>query len=136
MIPLHTSQQICHLGFLKNILCVFKRLDWTGRYVGKIPLGKTLKVGYYTMFSGTSQAKTQKNWALHQILEKSLASNSTHKCNTPLKEVAKKEIAHLLEPLTRKYYQEFSRCPACAQLYWPGSHVKKMLALLTRDLTA
>ncbi|MBU0680751.1 MAG: Mut7-C ubiquitin/RNAse domain-containing protein [Proteobacteria bacterium] len=57
-------------------------------------------------------------------------------CNTHLEQVAKEEIDHLLEPLTRKYYQEFSRCPACAHLYWPGSHVKKMLALLARDLTA
>lgn len=51
-------------------------------------------------------------------------------CNTPLEEVAKEEIDHLLEPLTRTYYQEFSRCPGCAQIYWPGSHVGKMLQLL------
>ncbi len=51
-------------------------------------------------------------------------------CNSPLEEISKAEIAHLLEPLTRKYYQEFSRCPSCAKIYWPGSHVEKMLMLL------
>jgi uncharacterized protein with PIN domain len=25
----------------------------------------------------------------------------------------------------------FNRCPACGRLYWPGSHVKRMLARLT-----
>ncbi len=54
-------------------------------------------------------------------------------CNTLLERVAKEEIDHLLEPLTRKYYRQFSRCPICAKLYWPGSHVEKMLKLLPND---
>lgn len=52
-------------------------------------------------------------------------------CNCPLKPVAKKQINHLLEPLTRRYYNDFSQCPDCEKLYWPGSHVLKMLPLLT-----
>lgn len=51
-------------------------------------------------------------------------------CNSPLQRVAKEEINHLLEPLTRTYYEEFSRCPACHKIYWPGSHVDKMRVLL------
>lgn len=52
-------------------------------------------------------------------------------CNHLLQPVAKEQIDHLLEPLTKIYYYDFSQCPACARLYWPGSHVKKMLPLLT-----
>ncbi len=51
-------------------------------------------------------------------------------CNCPLQPVAKQQIFHLLEPLTRKYYNDFSQCPKCSNLYWPGSHVKKMISLL------
>ncbi len=52
-------------------------------------------------------------------------------CNCLLKPVAKEHINHLLEPLTMRYYNDFSQCPKCANLYWPGSHVNKMLSLLT-----
>jgi uncharacterized protein len=51
-------------------------------------------------------------------------------CNSLLKAVARDAIDHLLEPLTRKYYSDFLQCPGCARIYWHGSHVKKMLALL------
>ncbi|MEN6408387.1 MAG: Mut7-C RNAse domain-containing protein, partial [Anaerolineaceae bacterium] len=35
-----------------------------------------------------------------------------------------------LEPLTRRYYDEFHRCPNCGQIYWKGSHYEHMLELL------
>lgn len=53
-------------------------------------------------------------------------------CNTPLTPVAKGEIVHLLEPLTKKYYSTFSRCPGCAKIYWSGSHVEKMQDMLAK----
>lgn len=52
------------------------------------------------------------------------------RCNTVLHEVAKAEILHLLEPLTKKYYHSFRRCPGCGRIYWAGSHHAKMLHLL------
>lgn len=54
-------------------------------------------------------------------------------CNTLLEAVAKQEILHLLEPLTQKYYDTFSRCPGCARIYWPGSHKAKMQRLLAEQ---
>ncbi|MHB1349516.1 MAG: Mut7-C RNAse domain-containing protein [Desulfobulbaceae bacterium] len=51
-------------------------------------------------------------------------------CNTVLQPVARQEIEHRLEPLTRKYYNDFSRCPGCERIYWPGSHREKMELLL------
>mgnify|MGYP005850310405 CR=1 FL=1 len=52
------------------------------------------------------------------------------RCNTPLLPVAKSEVWHRLEPLTRLYYDEFRICPACDQLYWKGSHYERMLTML------
>jgi uncharacterized protein with PIN domain len=50
------------------------------------------------------------------------------RCNTLVKAVEKAEIIHELEPLTKIYYEQFRRCPGCGQIYWPGSHFKKLEA--------
>ena len=52
------------------------------------------------------------------------------KCNHPLEPVAKETILEKLEPLTKKYYDEFKLCPACDQVYWKGSHFEKMSRLI------
>lgn len=52
------------------------------------------------------------------------------RCNTPLQPVSKESVFERLQPLTRRYYEEFYLCPACDQVYWKGSHVEKMLAML------
>ena len=48
------------------------------------------------------------------------------RCNGLLARAAKSEVLNNLEPLTRIYYQEFRRCPNCAQVYWAGSHFEKL----------
>jgi uncharacterized protein len=48
------------------------------------------------------------------------------RCNAPLEEAAKADIIDKLEPLTKIYYNQFRRCPACKQIYWPGSHFPKL----------
>ncbi|MEA3292813.1 MAG: Mut7-C RNAse domain-containing protein [Pseudomonadota bacterium] len=47
-------------------------------------------------------------------------------CNGLLEEVSKEEVLDQLEPLTKKHYQAFHRCPECGRVYWQGSHVDKM----------
>jgi uncharacterized protein with PIN domain len=54
------------------------------------------------------------------------------RCNSPLKSIDKVEILHRLQPLTKKYFQEFHICPDCQQLYWKGSHYERMKQLITR----
>ncbi len=39
------------------------------------------------------------------------------RCNSPLEHVNKADIIDRLEPLTKKYYQEFHWCPSCNQVY-------------------
>ncbi len=48
------------------------------------------------------------------------------KCNGLLESVDKSEVLHLLEPKTRRYYTEFSRCVDCGQVYWRGSHFDRI----------
>ncbi|WP_456447195.1 Mut7-C RNAse domain-containing protein [Thiolapillus sp.] len=48
-------------------------------------------------------------------------------CNGLIQVVAKEAIVDKLEPLTRKYYQEFYRCAGCGQIYWKGSHYAKLM---------
>ena len=52
------------------------------------------------------------------------------RCNSPLEVVSKQDIIERLEPLTKKYYEEFRICPSCKQVYWKGSHYEHMLQLI------
>lgn len=53
-------------------------------------------------------------------------------CNGWLEAVEKSAIADRLEPGTRRDHDEFRRCADCGQLYWPGSHLPSIQALLER----
>lgn len=52
------------------------------------------------------------------------------RCNHLLEPVSKEAILDRLEPLTKKYFDEFRICPACGQIYWKGSHYDKMEKLI------
>ncbi len=48
-------------------------------------------------------------------------------CNGVLEPIAKEKVLDRLEPLTKKYYNTFHRCPDCNKIYWAGSHKDNML---------
>jgi uncharacterized protein with PIN domain len=52
------------------------------------------------------------------------------RCNGPLEPVSKDAILDRLEPLTKRYFDEFRICRACDQIYWKGSHYEHMQALI------
>ncbi len=52
------------------------------------------------------------------------------RCNTLLVPVARAEVLHRLQPLTRVYYDDFRRCPGCDAIYWEGSHHARMARLI------
>ena len=54
------------------------------------------------------------------------------RCNGTLAAVPKDEVIDQLEPLTARYYQEFSRCAGCGRIYWPGSHHARLVSLVER----
>ena len=47
-------------------------------------------------------------------------------CNGSIAPVDKQEVIDQLQPLTKKYYDEFHRCSSCGKVYWRGSHVEHM----------
>ncbi len=53
-------------------------------------------------------------------------------CNGVVEPVPKEQIEHLLPPGTRRNYDQFARCPDCAQLYWPGAHTARLDAIVAR----
>lgn len=55
-------------------------------------------------------------------------------CNGLLKEVSKHEVLDQLKPLTRRYYDRFSKCRNCGQIYWPGSHRDRLDSKLQKIL--
>jgi uncharacterized protein with PIN domain len=52
------------------------------------------------------------------------------RCNQLLKPVNKESVLERLEPLTRKYFDDFQICLNCDQIYWKGSHYERMLKVI------
>lgn len=48
------------------------------------------------------------------------------RCNGLLQPVAKADVLYLLEPKTKRYFDEFRQCQNCEQVYWQGSHVERL----------
>jgi len=48
------------------------------------------------------------------------------RCNAALEVAEKDKVIEQLEPLTKIYYEDFRRCAGCGQVYWSGSHFKKL----------
>lgn len=52
------------------------------------------------------------------------------RCNGLLEHAEKSAIADQLQPLTRQYFDEYTRCADCGQIYWKGSHYQRIQELL------
>jgi hypothetical protein len=52
------------------------------------------------------------------------------RCNGRLVAVTKDEVIDHLEPLTRLYYDDFSRCTDCGRIYWRGSHRARLVSFV------
>ena len=67
--------------------------------------------------------------SLFGIREKANPFSRCLECNSLLESIDKPAILHRLEPLTKKYFESFNRCPSCDKIYWAGSHKDKMVHL-------
>jgi uncharacterized protein with PIN domain len=54
------------------------------------------------------------------------------RCNLVLERVDKAAVAGRLPQQVRLVQSEFTRCPGCDRVYWPGSHYERMLAAMRR----
>jgi uncharacterized protein with PIN domain len=57
-------------------------------------------------------------------------------CNAPLRAADKAAVADLLPPAVRAQQEHFTACDRCGRVYWPGSHWRRMQAMLAGALTA
>jgi uncharacterized protein with PIN domain len=55
-------------------------------------------------------------------------------CNGLLETVQKEDVLDRIEPKTRAYFEEFSACTACDQIYWKGSHYEQMRQFIEKVL--
>ncbi len=73
---------------------------------------------------------------VREVLERLQLRNRIHpfryclECNGLIEPVGKEEILGRLEPLTRRYYNEFYRCSRCGRIYWKGSHYTNLMQKL------
>lgn len=94
---------------------------------------KALTYGYWVR---ATDPHAQAAEVLERFAIASLARPFTRcpRCNGLLAPVPKAEVLAQLEPLTRRYYDEFYRCQTCGQVYWRGSHYERIAALVRRWL--
>jgi hypothetical protein len=52
------------------------------------------------------------------------------RCNGMLRPVPKEAVDHLLPPGTAERYREYAQCESCDQVYWPGSHHRRLRRLM------
>ena len=55
-------------------------------------------------------------------------------CNLPLRPIDKALVSDRLPPKVRAHYDDFTTCDRCGRVYWPGSHWRRMSALLAEGL--
>ena len=55
-------------------------------------------------------------------------------CNGVVRSVPKAEVDHLLEPLTRRHFDDFRQCPDCERVFWKGSHHQRLAAIVEEVL--
>jgi len=55
-------------------------------------------------------------------------------CNGRIESVDARQVWSRLEPMTRRYYRDFYRCPDCDKIYWEGSHIAHMAETIRRAI--
>jgi hypothetical protein len=58
------------------------------------------------------------------------------RCNGLLLPVPKEAVGHRVSPLAAERYDQYAQCESCGQIYWPGSHHRRMQQLVDRVLGA
>ena len=53
-------------------------------------------------------------------------------CNTPLQKVKKPELEERVPPHIFRTHKDFSLCPNCDKIYWPGTHWARMQEKLAK----
>lgn len=97
----------------------------------RLLMRKVIQDGY-CLRSLVPQVQLQEVVSRYKLLSHLLPFHRCLRCNALLKPAQKQDIIDRLEPKTKLYYNEFSICMACGQVYWKGSHYDHMQALVAK----
>ena len=53
-------------------------------------------------------------------------------CNRPIEAVAKPDVRHRVPDYIYETHHQFSRCPNCRRIYWPGTHAARSREVVRR----
>ena len=53
-------------------------------------------------------------------------------CGSELRSVRKRDVSGEVPPAVERHHRLFFRCSSCGQLYWRGSHWKRLMSLAER----
>ena len=59
-------------------------------------------------------------------LEVNVEISRCPKCNARIRPISKSEAEGRVPPATFRFYNEFWECPRCGQIYWQGSHWRRI----------
>ncbi|HJV86349.1 MAG TPA: Mut7-C RNAse domain-containing protein [Noviherbaspirillum sp.] len=79
------------------------------------------------LHSTASDAQVMEVIARFDLAQSARAFSRCLTCNGELRMVGKEEVGHRVPPHSRQFYDRFFECQECAQVYWEGSHVARML---------
>jgi uncharacterized protein len=51
-------------------------------------------------------------------------------CNLKIRRIAKEKIRHLVPPYVIQASRQFYLCPKCKRVYWAGTHMDRILAVI------
>ncbi len=84
--------------------------------------------------SGDHVIQLREVFCRYTFAERPIPFSRCLECNIFLLDAQKKDILDELQPLTRKYYFSFKKCPGCTRIFWHGSHLEKMRGIVNSVL--
>jgi len=91
------------------------------------------KMGYYIR-STAPRMQLIEVMDAYSLREKSNPFSRCSICNGLVETISKEEVLKELNANTIKYYEDFFRCRSCGQIYWEGSHFKKIEMFIDENL--
>lgn len=95
----------------------------------RLLMRRCISLGYYVRATAPRH-QLEELCAAFDLVEAFAPFTRCSHCNERLMPVPKAEILHRLPPRTRRYVHHFLRCRGCDRLYWHGSHLPRMQALV------
>jgi uncharacterized protein with PIN domain len=65
-----------------------------------------------------------------RLAERAQPFSRCNRCNEPLRHATREQVGAHVPAGVRARHTEFRRCPRCERVYWAGSHVERMRALI------